>query len=118
MTRIALTVVLFCSIAGPAAAANDTARAAGVLGILSPARAASDQNQPPARIQQHLDTYESEMRTALKISDPKRRNTAIGVARTNLALHANRQLTPVAIMRIDSILGLPDSPPLLGTTGR
>lgn len=118
MTRIAIAVTLICAIAGPAIAASDTARAAGVLGILSPARAASDQNQPPARIQQHLDTYESAMRTALKISDPNKRNTAIGVARTNLALHADRQLTPVAIMRIDSILGLPDSPPLLGTTNR
>lgn len=118
MIRIALAIPLVCGIAGQALAASDTARAAGVLGILSLARAASDQNQPPARIQQHLDTYESEMRTALKISDPNRRNTAIGVARTNLALHANRQLTPAAIMRIDSILSLPDSPPLLGTTGR
>ncbi|MBL8687790.1 MAG: hypothetical protein JNL04_01750 [Rhodospirillaceae bacterium] len=118
MIRVVLATAMVLGIVSPAFAASDTARAAGVLGILSPARAASDQNQPPARIQQHLDTYESAMRTALRISDPNRRNTAIGVARTNLALHANRQLTPVAIMRIDSILGLPDSPPLLGTTSR
>lgn len=101
-----------------AAGSDATARAASVLGVLTPARAASDQNQVQARIQQHLDTYETEMRTALKISDPNKRNTAIGVARTNLALHANRQLTPAAVMRIDTLLGLPDSPPLLGTTNR
>ncbi len=118
MIRVAAAAAVTLSLAGPAIAAGDTARAASVLGILTPARAASDQNQPQARIQQHLDAYESEMRTALKISDPVRRNTAIGVARTNLALHANRQLTPAAVMRIDSLLGLPDSPPLLGTTTR
>lgn len=118
MIRVILVAALMLVVADTALAAGDTARAASVLGILTPARAASDQNQPQARIQQHLDAYESEMRIALKISDPNKRNTAIGVARTNLALHANRQLTPAAVMRIDSLLGLPDSPPLLGTTTR
>lgn len=120
MTRIAIAVALLCSLSGAALAASGgaTARAASVLGILSPVRAAADQNKPQSVIQQHLDTYETEMRTALKISDPVRRNTAIGVARANLSISANRQLTPVAVMRIDNILGLPDSPPLLGTAQR
>lgn len=118
MIRIVLAAALICGISGAALAAGNTARAAGVLGILSPVRAAGDQNKAQSVIQQHLDTYETEMRTALKISDPTRRNTAIGVARSNLSISANRQLTPVAVMRIDNILGLPNSPPLLGTTTR
>jgi hypothetical protein len=120
------TVALAVALAGAfelsgvqAAASNaNAARAASILGVLSPVRAASAQNVAPATMIGHLDTYEMEMKTALKISDPVRRNAAIGVARGNLATSSNKQLTPLAIMRIDTLLGLPDSPPLLGTTSR
>lgn len=118
MLAAALAGAFVPSVAQAAASNANAAKAASILGVLSPARAASAQNVAPATMIGHLDTYEMEMKTALKISDPVRRNAAIGVARGNLATSSNKQLTPLAVMRIDALLRLPDSPPLLGTASR
>jgi hypothetical protein len=42
------------------------------------------------------------------------RNSAIAGARIQLAASTNRHLNPVAVSRIDSLLGLPASDPTLG----
>ena len=103
-----------------AAPAGGSAKAANVLGALSPARASSSarQNVSLKEMVGYIETYETEMKAALALQDPGRRSTAITVARGNLALVANKQLTPPAITRIDGLLGLPASPATLGTTGR
>ena len=66
----------------------------------------------------YIEAYETEMKAALRLKDPARQAIAIKVARENLALTANKQLTPAAITRVDSLIGLPESPAALGTTGR
>ena len=43
------------------------------------------------------------------------RNTAIAVARTNLATATNKSLTASVVSHIDTLLGLPASDPTLGT---
>lgn len=103
-----------------AAPAGGSAKAANLLGMLSPARASSaaHPSASPAAMIGYVDTYETEMKTAVALQDPARRATAITAARANLALVANKQLTPAAIARIDGLLGLPAAPATLGTTGR
>jgi hypothetical protein len=98
-----------------AATSPASAKAAAVLGALAPARAAAQQNIPPNTLIGYLDTYEAEMKAAFALKDPSKRASAIAVARSNLALSANKRLTPGAVTRIDNLLGLPVSPATLGT---
>ena len=92
--------------------------AANVLGSLRAANASANarQNAASYSVVDKISAYETEMRNALQVKDPAMRAAAIGEARRNLALTTNKQLTPDAIMRVDSLLRLPLSPPSLGTT--
>jgi hypothetical protein len=44
------------------------------------------------------------------------RNAAIGAARSQLAVSANKQVTPAVATRVDTLLGLPASDPSLGAS--
>lgn len=105
-----------------AAGAKDEAmaKAAHALGSLSAARASTSarQNASLNAMVGYIEAYETEMKAALRLKDLARQLTAIKVARENLALTANKQLTPAAITRVDNLIGLPESPAALGTTGR
>ena len=73
---------------------------------------------PDDRIQQ-MAVYDRAMLRALAMPDrtPTQRgarNSAIAGARIRLAASTNRHLNPVAVSRIDSLLGLPTSDPTLG----
>jgi hypothetical protein len=61
-------------------------------------------------------TYESQMRSALAISDPTRRNAAITSARQQLAQTSNKPLTSSAITQLDSSLNIQGASPTLGAS--
>jgi hypothetical protein len=63
-----------------------------------------------------IATYESQMKTALAISNTTQRNAAIVSARQQLAEDSNKQLTPSAVASIDSSLSIQGASPQLGTT--
>ena len=93
-------------------------KAANELGNLNAAHASANarSNAAPGSMVGQIATYEAQMKSALAIQDPAQRAAAITAARQDLALSANKQLTPAAITRVDSLLGLPASPAQLGTT--
>ena len=62
----------------------------------------------------HISSYETRMHNALAIQDPVARNAAITAARGQLAQSANKPLTPSAIARVDSLLGIQGASPQLG----
>lgn len=84
-------------------------QAVSELGKLNAARATA--SAPKAG---QVAAYESQMRTALSVEDPAQRTVAVAAARQDLARSANRKLTGPAIARVDTLLGLPASPPNLG----
>jgi hypothetical protein len=94
------------------------ANAASELGKLNAAHASATARgkAAPNSAVGIIATYDKEMNAALAINDPMARNAAIVSARQNLALNSNKQLTPTAAARIDSILGISGAPPNLGTT--
>jgi len=93
-------------------------KAAAALGNLNAAHAsavARGRASPGSMVGQ-IATYETQMKAALAIEDPSRRAAAVAAARQDLALSANRQLTPAAVTRVDGLLGLPATDGRLGTT--
>ncbi|MBM3548838.1 MAG: hypothetical protein FJX54_17995 [Alphaproteobacteria bacterium] len=94
------------------------AKAAASLGNLNAAHASANAraNASPNSMVGQIAAYEAAMKSALAIQDPAQRATAITAARQDLALLANKTLTPAAIARVDSLLGLPASPSNLGTS--
>lgn len=96
---------------GVKASPSALGKAASELGKLNAARASTTAPAPKAG---QVAAYESRMRSALALEDPAQRTAAIAAARQDLAQSANRKLTGPAIARVDSLLGLPASPPNLG----
>jgi hypothetical protein len=92
--------------------------AAAELGKLNAAHASPTalQHAAPNSAVGAIATYESQMNSALALADPMERDDAITSARQQLALTGNKQLTPSAITRIDSMLGITGASPTLGTT--
>ena len=103
---------------GSTAPATAHGKAASALGNLNAAHASANAraNANPNSMVGHIATYEAQMKAAQAIQDPAQRAAAITAARQDLALVANKQVTPAAITRVDSLLGLPASPAGLGTT--
>jgi len=93
-------------------------KAAASLGNLNAAHASATarSNAAPGSIVGQIAAYETAMKSALAIENPTQRAAAITAARQDLALTANKQLTPAAVTRVDSLLDLPASPAELGTT--
>jgi len=93
-------------------------KAAASLGNLNAAHASATarSNAAPGSMVGQIAAYETAMKSALAIENPSQRAAAITAARQDLALTANKQLTPAAVTRVDSLLDLPASPAELGTT--
>jgi hypothetical protein len=94
------------------------ANAASELGKLNAAHASATARDNAAANSAvgSIATYDKEMSAALAINNPTMRNAAIAAARQRLALNSNKDLTPSAAARIDSMLGINGAPPNLGTT--
>jgi hypothetical protein len=71
-------------------------------------------NASPNSMVGRVATYETQMKAALAIQDPTRREAAIIAAREQLAQSANKPLTAEAITRVDGLLGIQSAPPQLG----
>ena len=63
-----------------------------------------------------IGTYETQMKSALAISDPTQRNAAITKARQTLAQTTNKPLTSGAIAQLDSDLHIQGASPQLGAS--
>lgn len=61
-----------------------------------------------------VETYKSQMDTALALPDPAHRNAAITQARETLASNTNRELTGRAIVRLDKTLAIDGASSALG----
>jgi len=102
------------SLAGGGAQAN----AAAALGKLNAAHASPTalEHAAPNSAVGAIATYQSQMNSALALTDPMAKDDAITAARQQLALTGNKQLTPSAITQIDGMLGISGADPTLGTT--
>ncbi len=94
------------------------ARAANVLGNLNAAHASS---MALAHASSHstvgaIATYKTSMTNALALTNTTDQTNAIIAARQQLAMRSNKQLTPTAITRVDSLIGVSGADPTLGTT--
>ncbi len=98
------------------ARAEARSKAANELGNLNAAHASATAraNASPNSMVGRIATYENQMHAALAIQDPAARNAAITQAREQLAQSANKSLTPTAVARVDSLLGIEGAPPQLG----
>ncbi len=93
-------------------------RAANVLGNLNAAHASS---MALAHASSHstvgaIATYKTSMTKALALTNSTDQTNAIIAARQQLAMRSNKQLTPTAITRVDSLIGISGADPTLGTT--
>ena len=93
-------------------------RAANVLGNLNAAHASSValQHASSHSMVGAIATYRTSMRNALAMTDTTAQTNAIIAARQQLALRANKRLTPAAITRVDGLVGVSGADPTLGTT--
>jgi hypothetical protein len=100
------------------AAAGRQAEAANLLGRLNAAHASPTAlaHASPHSAVGAVAAYRAEMRAALKIDDPVARQAAIDMARIDLARTSNKELTAASVARVDSLLGLPASPPTAALT--
>ena len=96
--------------------AEARSKAANELGTVHAAHASATAraNASPNSMVGRIATYENQMNAALAIRDPIARNAAITQAREQLALSANKSLTPTAVARVDGLLGIQGAPPELG----
>jgi hypothetical protein len=103
------------SIGGSASA---EANAASELGKLNAAHASpvAFAHANPNSAVGAIATYQSQMNSALALTDPMEKDAAITSARQQLGLISNKQLTPSAISKIDGLLGITGADPTLGTT--
>jgi hypothetical protein len=63
-----------------------------------------------------IDVYENQMRAALSITDPVRRDAAVSSARLRLAQNVGKPLTAATIEELDGLLDLGGLSPQLGAT--
>ena len=101
-----------------ASAPSASVRAANVLGNLNAAHASSValQHASSHSMVGAIATYRTSMRNALTLTDTTAQTNAIIAARQQLALRANKRLTPAAITRVDGLVGISGADPTLGTT--
>ena len=101
-----------------ASAHSASVRAANVLGNLNAAHASSValQHASSHSMVGAIATYRTSMRNALALTDTTAQTNAIIAARQQLALRANKRLTPAAITRVDGLVGVSGADPTLGTT--
>jgi hypothetical protein len=101
-------------------AANSRARenAASQLGGLNAAHASDNARANAASGSRvgAINTYETQMKSALAMSNQTERNAAITRARQQLAQNSNKTLTAGAVTRLDSTLDLKGASPELGTS--
>jgi len=102
----------------PAGLALGQANAANELGKLNAAHASpiALQHAAPNSAVGMIASYESQMNSALALTDPTARDAAITTARQQLAAASNKKLTPSAVTRLDGTLGIVGASPTLGTT--
>jgi hypothetical protein len=93
-------------------------RAANVLGNLNAAHASSMalQHASSNSMVGAVATYKTSMTNALSLTNTTDQTNAIIAARQQLATRSNKQLTPAAITRVDSLIGINGADPTLGTT--
>jgi len=65
----------------------------------------------------NIDAYQKQMRAALSITDPPRRDAAVMSARQQLAQNIRKPLTAGTIAELDGLLDLGGVSPQLGATG-
>ena len=106
------------ALARRASAVSANARAANVLGNLNAAHASSMalQHASSHSTVGAIATYRTSMHNALALTDTTAKTNAIIAARQQLALRANKRLTPTAITRVDGLIGISGADPTLGTT--
>jgi hypothetical protein len=90
---------------------------ASELGKLNAAHAASSalNNAAPNSAVGAVATYDTQMTSALALSDPAAKDAAIIAARQQLSASTNKELTVSAATRIDTMLGITGASPELGT---
>ena len=93
-------------------------RAASILGNLNAAHASSMglQHASSHSMVGAIATYKTSMTSALALTNTTDQTNAIIAARQQLATRSNKQLTPAAITRVDSLIGINGADPTLGTT--
>ena len=64
-----------------------------------------------------IDAYQKQMRAALAITDPPRRDAAVTSARRELAQNVQKPLTAGTIAELDGLLDIGGISPQLGATG-
>jgi hypothetical protein len=93
-------------------------RAGNVLPASDNARPAAAMPANVGEIGAHaIDIYEKQMRAAMSITDPPRRDAAVTLARQQLAQNTGRPLTAGTIADLDGILDIGGVSPQLGATG-
>ena len=94
------------------------ANAASLLGGLNAAHASATarEHANPNSMVGDIATYESQMGSALKLTDAQQQASAITAARQQLASSTNRTLTVPAVTRLDQMLGIKGANPSLGTS--
>jgi hypothetical protein len=84
-----------------------TGAATVLAGLKASTSPTSRSAAPDDSLVEHVVTYETEMREALRIGNPAKRAEAILEARDRLADAADRPLPPQAVVQVDRLLGLP-----------
>lgn len=94
------------------------AQAANILGNLNAAHASSTAfaHASSKSIVGEIAAYKTAMEAALSETDTTQQAADITAAREQLATESNKQLTPDAVSKVDSLLGITGADPTLGTT--